>query len=101
MGTKEQTNVGDMQFHFQPISANRTANGQAAFCCSIFTSSGTVRGGGVCVCVWECKVGRRIPVSCSSFSGTQNDLLPEIHKMLSCSGKDDKSFLSPCVLCYN
>lgn len=92
MGTKEQRNVGDMRFHFQPISGNRTANGQAVFCCSMFTSSGTVRGG---------KVGRRIPASCSSFTGTQNDLLPEIHKMLSCSGKDDKSFLSPCALCYN
>lgn len=55
----------------------------------------------VCMGVWVRKVGRRIPMSCSSFSGTRNDLLPEIHEMLSCSGKDDKSLLSPCAPRYN
>lgn len=40
-------------------------------------------------------------MSCFSFSGSWNYLLPEIHDMLSCSGKDDKSLLSPWALCYN
>lgn len=32
-------------------------------------------------------------MSCSSFSETQNYLLPEIHEMLSCNSKDDKNFV--------
>lgn len=47
-------------------------------------------------CAWgmEGKDGRRIPVSFSSFPALR---MPEIHEMLSCSGKD-KSLLWLCAL---